>query len=293
LNGAFNFARINTNIVVSNNVVVTNVIVTSWSRVQGVSDEVKLVTVKTNAGGFTNGDLYFGSNTGIGWVSSDGGQSNLNWCILTNSAVTNALLLRGSLCMDQTGVFSNHLIAVTSDANASSAPKGVWRVDAQRNPALLANIDTFHLEGVITLPNDPQKWGPWAGKIITGDESSQPGVMYSIDPNGIVAVIDTSTLIPDGVRTEDFDIIPPNQNLYAGEPGRNLILELSANYFTNYVGDLLITQAGEGTAAKLFVVHWDAGSTNFVTRSISYIKPNGASGQFEHVSFSPIDLPNQ
>jgi hypothetical protein len=288
----FNFARVYTNISGTTNVVVTN-----WAGVSGVVDEVKVATVKATVGGFTNGDLYFGSDTGIGWLSSDGTRSNLDWCILTNVVVTNALLLRGSLHWDETGTWSNDVIAVTSDATISGSKKGIWRVDAQTHPTLIAQIDTRHLEGVVTVTNDVQRWGPWAGKILTGDEdaadangASRP-LIYTVDLNSAVVANDTANLFPGAIYPEDFDIIRQNQNLYACNPN-GMIVKLSSTYLTNYVGDLLITDAGEvSSPAKLFIVHWDSAKTNFVTRRISYVLPDGNAGAFEHVTFAPINIP--
>jgi hypothetical protein len=250
-----------------------------------------LATVKANTAGFTNGDMYFGSSDGVGWLSADGSVSNLNWCVLTNATFTNALPLRGGLYVDQTGVFSNSLIVVTSGDSDEITGKGVWRVDAQTNRTLVATINTKHLEGVVTLTNDTTKWGPWAGKIVTGDEDASPPVIYTIDPNGNVTNIDTTTLISESIHPEDFDIIPTNQDLYVCDFFNNSVMKIPASYFTNYVGDLLITDAGENlpSPAKLFIVHWDATMTNFVTRRISY--PQG--GRFEHVTFAPITLPAQ
>lgn len=269
-------------------------VITNWSGIHGLANEIKVATVKTNAGGFTNGDVYFGSGTGIGWLSANGSVSNLNWCVLTNATVTNALPLRGSLYVDQTGVFSNNLIAVTSEGSGSSSKKGVWRVDAQGHPTLLTNLNTPHLEGVITLTNDVQRWGPWAGKIITGDEDAPPqGVIYTIATNGAVTAYNTTNLISGGIRPEDFDIIPANQDLYACDPTGNQIMKLPYQFLTNYVGDILITDAGESTnpnAGKLFIVHWNAATTNFVTVSIPFKRPNGTVGELEHVTFAPINL---
>jgi hypothetical protein len=287
----YNFARIYTNPVVSNSVLVTN-----WSGAHGAGDEVKLATVKVNASGFTNGDIYFGSGNGIGWVSADGTRSNMNWCVLTNSIVTNALPLRGGLYVDQTGVFSNQLIAVTSDGATSTPKKGVWRVDAQAHPTLLTNLLTAHLEGVVTLPNDINRWGPWAGKIVTGDEDKIPvPLIYTIDTNGAVAAYDTTALIAGGIHPEDFDIIPTNQSLYCVAFNDNVsasaLVKLSKDYFSGYAGDLLITDAGEVVGpAKLFIIHWDAANTNFVTHRILF---TDTSRRFEHVTFAPIDLPTQ
>jgi len=249
--------------------------------------------VKQTAGGFTNGDMFFGSGTSIGWLSADGTRSNLNWCTLTNSAVTNALDLRGGLYVDQTGVWSNQLISVTSDTSNTLSDKGIWRVDAQGHPTLITNIFTRHLEGVVTLTNDVPKWGPWARKTITGDEAavdesnhSRP-LIYSIDTNGSVAKFALD------IQPEDFDIIPTNQDLYCVDNRDFSIVKLHRDYFTNYVGDLLITQAGEydlAHPARLFIVRWDNASTNFVIKTITL---PGAYGLFEQVSFAPINLPAQ
>ena len=297
----YDFAFIYTNLVLSNSVVMTNTIVTNWSGVHGVGEEVKLATVKADANGFTNGDMYFSSDTGIGFLSADGTRSNLNWCILTNSTVTNGLQIRGSLYVDQTGVWSNDLIVVTSPSGASLSNKGVWRVNTNHQPTLVANINTRHLEGVITLPNDTNHyWGPWAGKIITGDENALPiPLIYTIATNGTITTNITTSLIPGGIATEDFDIIPANQDLYCVDyrntnPAASAIARLSKNYFTNYVGDLLITEAGENAPpGNLFVVHWDASTTNFIVHKVPFKRSDGSTGRFEHVTFAPIDLPNK
>jgi hypothetical protein len=275
-----NFARIYLN--------GTNLEVGGWSGVSHVLDEVKLATVKKTANGFTNGEIYFGNDTVVGRVSADGTVANLTWCTLTNGIVINPLLLRGSLYVDQTGLFSNGVIVVTSDDSYQLDSKGVWRVDAQAHPTLLANISTLHLEGVVTLTNDVTRWGPWAGKIVTGDELDQS--IFTIDTDGVVTKYFSTNIIFQGIQPEDFEIIPPNQDLYACDPNFGQIMKLSRAFLANYVGDLLITQAGEfAQGGKLFIVHWDG--TGFVVRSIPYIR-YGSPGHLEHVTFAPINLPS-
>lgn len=279
--GTNNFARIYTNAVSSNIVTV----VTNWSGVHGEPDEVKLVTVKATANGFTNGDMYFSSGTGIGWLSADGTRSNLNWCILTNSVQTNALLLRGGLCLDTTGGFSNQLIAVTSPGPGTPGNKGIWRVRPNGTngvPELVAEIETSHLEGAIVLANEYAKWGPWAGKIVTGNELEHK--IFTIAPDGSVASFNL------GIDPEDFDIILPNHDLYACDQSRNSIFKLTHGLLTNYAGDLVITEE-LSVPSKLTLLRWDAVATNFVTRSIPFKHDDGTFGEFEHVTFAPIDLP--
>ena len=294
------FKQIYTNITTSGGAR-TNLIVANWSGVVGVTDEVKMATVKmpigtvTNSAGFTNGDLFFASSTGIGWVAADGTRSNLDWCVLTNSTVTNVLLLRGGLCVDQTGTFSNKLIAVTSSGDTPSL-KGVWSVDSNKNPYLLTQIFTAHLEGVTTLTNDVQRWGLWAGTIITGDEAHTDPIsgvpdplIYTISTNGAVGTYHTKNLITGGIFPEDFDVIPANQNLYITAYEKNIIMELPAQYFVEKVGDLLITQAGEGAPPGLFIVHWNSQGSNFVISSIPI--PSSVGNHIEHVTFAPLPLP--
>jgi len=269
----------------------TNGTLTSWSGIHGLPDEVKLAVVKSSTSGFTKGDIYLGANNDIGWLSSNGATSNITWCTLTNSFVTNALPIRGSIYVDQTGTFSNNIIAVASSGTVFMGYKGVWQVNALGQPTLLANIYASHLEGVITITNDASKWGPWAGKILSGDESAvninnypRP-VVYSINTNGTVASFRLD------IEPEDFDIIPANQDLYACDPN-GTIVRVSQSMFTNSIGDLLITQAGEFDASHpsaMFIVHWN-GST-FTARRMTYLRADGSPGQLEHASFAPISLP--
>jgi hypothetical protein len=291
-----NFAAIYTNLIMSNSIVVTNVVITNWSRVAGLSDEVKLATVKTNASGFTNGDLYYGAGNAIGWLSADGTRSNLNWCVLTNAAVTNALPIRGSLYVDQTGLFSNNLIAVTSDAGNSSPPKGVWRVDSLGYPTLITNIPTLHLEGVVTLPNDTNQWGPWDGKIVTGDEDFNPGGrIFAIATNGNYLVFNATNLIAGGIRSEDMDLIQSNQDFFVCNNAASGVYRLSANYFRNYTGDLLISDAGEQEIPHqgcFFIVRWDNIHTNFAITKFGFLDQSLNIGEVEHATFAPITTPN-
>ena len=275
--------RVYTNVVMSNSVAVaTNLIVTNWSGISGLTEEVKLATVKTTANGFTSGEVFFGNNLAakIGWLSADGTVSNLTFATLTNDT-----WIRGGLYIDQSGNFNGDLIAVTGNVQVGvNAGGGVWRVKSSGVASRLANITNTHLEGVITLTNDPARWGPWAGKIITGAEGSTPPMVITVSTNGTV-----QTFL-FGIGPEDFDIIPTNQDLYlAVATAPNRIDKVSRRYFEPYIGDLLITQSGDGLTSpdrKLFIVHWDSGTTNFIIQNIPTERI------LEHVTFAPINLPS-
>lgn len=266
----------------------TNGFVTNWSGIANVPDEIKLTTVKTTANGFTNGTLYFGNGTNIGRLLPDGTVSNMNWVTLTNGLGTNDTLLRGSLCVDQSGSFGGNLLAVTG-GDAGDEGGGVWSITATGTTTLLTTISNTHLEGLITLTNDAAKWGPWAGKIITGAESALPPLIFAISTNGNVA---TNLL---DIQSEDFDLVPAHQNLFVAALLRQSILQSPANLLTNFVGDLLITQEGEKDMnaprrndhpPRLFFVRWDG--TNLVKRASITLQ---AGDWLEHVTFAPMSLP--
>jgi hypothetical protein len=263
----------------------SNGVVTNWTGITNLDEEKKLAVVQQTAGGFTAGEIFFGTGVDgvIGKTSADGSVTNLNWLTLTNEI--NATLFRGSFYVDQTGIFSNNLIAVTGGGSDQGGE--VWRITSSGNATLivaLTNQLSPHLEGVITLTNDVAKWGPWAGKILSGAESKIPPQIHSIDTNGIV---ESFAL---GIAPEDFDVIPTNQDLYIAAYNEGQILRMSKSLLTNFVGDLLITQEGSSTISpKLFIVHWDAVGSNYLTRSIS--APSFGNQGFEHSTFAPISLP--
>jgi hypothetical protein len=229
-----------------------------------------------NASGFAYGAIYYPQEQGvIGCMSADGQHVTNTWVTLPNETLVSGL------CFDRSGNLGGDLIAVTSGQRANPATNGgVWRVTANGMATKLANLP-YVLEGVITLTNDAAavaKFGPWAGKIITGSKDQQ--TIYAIDANGTV------TEYPLGIEAEDFDLIPANQNLYCAIPyaSDGELLKISSTLLTNYVGDLLITQAGDIQAGlpKLFIVNWNG--TGFATRSIPYHEP------FEAVTFAPIAI---
>ena len=286
----------------------TNVTVTLSGVVSNVAAELPVAVVKTNAGGFTKGELFFGKGDWhyrttdttvpiIDKLSADGLQWTENWCVLTNETAPGTNLgVNGGLYVDKTGVFGYDLIAVTGNNFAAAGPQGVWRVNANGVPTLLANLPAEHLENVITLPNDPDKWGPWAGKILTGDKWNR--MLYLVETNGNTTAIDTRQLIPGGISPEDFDLIPAGQDLYLCDPDyggsgddRGSLMKLSRTLLTEYCGDLLVTQGGElDGKARLFIVHWSG--ANFIVRSIRYQHADGL-GHVEHVTFAPMDIQSQ
>ncbi|TAL06412.1 MAG: hypothetical protein EPO07_01865 [Verrucomicrobia bacterium] len=141
------------------------------------------------------------------------------------------------------------------------------------------------------MTNDVQKWGPWAGGLITGAESEHDELLhpspriYAVSPSGGVSFVKL------GIAPEDFDLIKSNQDLYISAYNDGMILKLSRNWLTNYIGDMLVTQEGLSPfAPAVFIAKWNPTNSAFETRRIS--APAFANSGFEHATFAPINLPN-
>ncbi len=94
------------------------------------------------------------------------------------------------------------------------------------------------------------------------------------------------------IRSEDFDLVPANQDLYCADEVGNRILKLPSSALSNFVGDVLVTQASDHypKPASLIFLHWESSITNFVLHEISV--PVSAAIDFEHVTFAPISIPS-
>ncbi len=254
-----------------------NATLTNWSAVSNFTGEIKLATVKTTANGWTQGDMYFGTGQAgqIGWVSANGTSVNTNW--LTLSGEPNPI---GGLYIDQSGVFGGDLIVVSG---ASTFGGGVWRITAAKGTNKVAQINDssghgVDCEGVVTVPNDAAKYGPWAGTILTCGETAS--LIYAIDVNKNVIAYDLGLVSPEDVR-----LIPSGQNLYCTDAGSYVVLKVPQGNFGGFVGDVLFVNEAINSPSALLIAHWTG--AQFVVRQI----PLGNS--LEHVAFAPIDIPGQ
>lgn len=242
---------------------------TQYSALTGLTNELKIATVRSNTGGFTTGEVFTGNgNIGeIVRVASDGTSFFNPWVTLPGSDG----LMRGSLYHDRTGVWGNDLIVVTTGGQ-------VWRVTSAGTPTFIADVDT-HLEGMITVPNDVGKYGPLAGKIIAGAEGQ--GLLYTFATDGTVASFAL------GVNIEDIDLIPTNENFFGVNFGTNRILGAPASEFSSIVGDILLTQEAFAFPG-LFRLFWNG--TTLVTESLTLDLGSESPGPWEHVTFVPAGI---
>jgi uncharacterized repeat protein (TIGR01451 family) len=288
---------------------------TPLSTIAGLGNEVKIATVRNGpcTGGFPVGSAFIGNGTPgqIAKINPDGSFVN-PWAILPRETS----MIRGSLYQDRACAFGGDLIVVTGNEQTDDNPfvGNVWRVNAAGTPTLVATLNK-HLEGVITLPDDP-KYGPLAGRIVAGDEDrvvSGPnqqngafGKVFGISPTGNIitvgaaepayaAYLNFPTSTP--IHPEDLDLvtrartgIPNDGDLFAvdfhnGQPGLGQILRASSVDFADHCGEILITQEfPNGDVPSGFsLMTWNP---NTLTFDVAVMMNTGTAGtQFEHVTF--------
>lgn len=236
-----------------------------FSAVHGLDDELKLASVRSGPcqGGFATGEVFTGSGAPgvIVRVAADGSSIQNPWVTLLGESG----LMRGSLFQDRYCSFGGDLVAVTTAG-------GVWRVSSAGAATKLAQINT-HLEGVTTLPNDPAKYGPWAGTIVAGAENQTR--FYTISTAGVVASFNL------GIRPEDLDVINADENFYGVDYAGQKIWSAGASQFAGMVGDIAVAQESPGI---LWRVHWDAATSSFTKEELARV------AQWEHVTFAPLTV---
>jgi hypothetical protein len=250
------------------------------------SDEVKIATAKTTIGGFTAGELFTGNGVDgqVVRISADGSTVQSPWVSLPGAGNG---LMRGSLFVDDTGVYGNDLIVATTAGE-------VWRIDGSAAAdcsvgcTMLADVNV-HLEGLLVVPNDATAWGSLAGKVIAGAEGS--GLMYVFDNGGFVET-KLLSLGGDPINIEDIDLIPSGQNFFGVNFGTSRLLGVPASGFASSAGHILLTEEffdSTGGKTGLWEFYWDPLLAAFVVDP--FIRSGGElPGQWEHVTFSTAGI---
>lgn len=243
----------------------------AFSTTSGLTDEVKIATVRAgNTAGFLAGELFVGNG-----VEGQIVRINALGTVVINPWVSlpgaNNGLIRGSLYLDGTGVYGGDLIVVTTTGE-------VWQIDSSGN-ATFINDAGVHLEGLITVPDAPARYGPLAGKIIAGAEGS--GTLHAFDAQGNHDVYNL------GVNIEDIDLIRLGENFFGVNYGSSRLLGVAVHELRPIAGDILLVQempSGSG----MYWLHWDG--TNLVADELPLSALSTYSDQWEHVTFAPAGI---
>jgi hypothetical protein len=205
---------------------------------KGQTDELKVATVRASAcqGGFSVGDTFAGNGVPGQLLLVRGGMVAANpWVTLLDPATgPEKAHIRGSIYQDRHCAFGGDLIVVTGNSQPIFQVDNhgwmgkVWRVACGPVAGCSAPVVTLvadlqkHLEGVVTVPNDPARYGPIAGRILVGDEDrtfgphGKCGRLFAIrSATDIFTISAPDALSPDCVTSQN-DVIS-----YAGLPHYN------------------------------------------------------------------------
>lgn len=293
---------------------------TPFSGLAGLTDELKIATVRASAcqGGFTVGQAFTGNGQPgqLVRISANGATVNNPWVTLPGEAAT----IRGSLIQDRFCAAGGDLVVVTGNEQntnpANDNVGNVWRVTAAGAATKIATIGR-HLEGVTTVPNNPAVYGPLAGRILAGDEdrlfngnvqlNGPNGKIYAINPNGVNDYFTigngspTTCTVPTGqpsgcnyqtatpFNPEDLDNIRANSDFFGVAFSNGLVytassLDQSATNFRDRCGQILISQEFPfPNTSGLSALRWTG--SGFAVDPLTSNR-DGQILQWEHVTFT-------
>ena len=208
-------------------------------------------------GGFQPGELFTGNGVAgaVARISADGAAVQNPWVALPGETGHVS-----GLHVDRTGAFGGDLMVVTTTG-------GVWRVNSAAVPTRVAALNT-PLAGVVVVPDDAEKYGPWAGRALVGAKAQ--GSVYALDSQG------QADSLQVGLNPQDIDIVPAHENFFAVDSASRKLLGAAEGAFAGIIGDILITQESPGLVSG---VRWNG--TEFVVAGLAE-----AAG-LRQVTFSP------
>jgi hypothetical protein len=259
-----------------------------FSQIHGLSDEVYMASPRSGpnvAAGFTAGDVFTGNGQDgeVLRISFDGSSSSLFATLRDPSNPTGSVgLLRGGLQFDQTGVWGGNLLVVTTLGY-------VFVVHSNGLFELVTHFDlgangVSETEGVTVVPNDVNKFGVFAGNILTGFDQ-QPD-MLACTPARVCTRHTVSNVDPnDSPSTWSFEgfHVADGGNFYGCDFVNNRVLAASADDFAaqGMEGDLIFSQ--ENGLLSRFVVTAQ-GEAKF--EQILYDPSGETPGQWEGTTFA-------
>lgn len=236
----------------------------SFSNLSGVTGDLKIATARDDGfgislGGFKPGELFTGTDAPgvVARIASDGATLQNPWATLSGETG----LVTG-LYVDRTGIYGGDVIAITTSG-------GIWRINSAGLATRIALLGTA-LTGVTTIPEDPEKYGPWSGKILAGAKDQD--LIYAVETNGNVV---SYTL---GFHPGDIRLIPAHENFYGVDPLTRKLWGAPADAFANMIGDILIAQP----SGALTHVRWNG--TQFETINLAQVS------QWAQIAFAPAGL---
>lgn len=236
-----------------------------FSNVAGFGGTVVVAAARDDGqglsrGGFHPGELFTSNGVAgaIARLSADGATVQNPWTTLPGETG-----IISGLHVDRTGTFGGDLLVVTTAG-------GVWRVNSAAVATRVAALNT-RLAGVVVVPDEAERYGPWAGRALVG--AKDQGSVHALNAQG------QADSLQVGLQPQDIDLVPAHENFFAVEPAARRLLGAPEGAFAGIIGDILITQKSPGVIAR---VRWDG--LGFVVSELAQAV------EFEQVAFSPAGV---
>ena len=264
---------------------------------EGIYGNALAIAPQNNLGGFTPGEIFV--------PGFQNGQPTLQRLSPTGEVLDPAFAvfeddnIPQSIVFDETGAFGGGMVIFASSPSRFAANTfGFFRVDRTEEskgevteislnpeaPATFANYVNFNSHALTfdIVPNDLQRYGPLAGKIIFGDGFTGLAQIGTLDPNGkfeLFPLVYTDGSEPnntndpltrDGISSGFSEtplaprLVRPNQNLISpiaqfnsfipNSAGTNV---LSADYLQPFVGEIISLNSTFSSSANSTIVRWD------------------------------------
>ncbi|HET9870920.1 MAG TPA: hypothetical protein VFR02_10555, partial [bacterium] len=238
-----------------------------FTAINDLPDEINITIARdecngNSLGGFVAGTIFTegtGSGT-VGKISPDGASFQNPWVTLPGESG------RKGLWLDRTGIFGGDLLVINNTG-------GFWRVNAQGGYSKVATLPSGDYDGLTTVPNDPARFGPWAGTALTAQE--QNSTIYSIAPDGAVSSYFFAPGV--GAAINDMLLVPPNENLFM-TAYNSFVYGVPASQLSGIAGDFLVP--GE-ISGQVWDLRWDG--SQYVSTVLFNVPGAGA----EELAFGP------
>ena len=239
------------------------------TNVSGIGSEVYPVVAPNDCNGLSLGGFPAGTIVSLGTsggsilrISPDLKTVQNPWATLPTGGGE-----RKGMYFDRTGLFGGDLLVSTISGQ-------IYRINSSGQVSLLASFNnTSYMEGIVTLPNDVARYGPWAGTLLATGES---GFIYSVSPTGAT----TTFSLPGTINK--IHVVPPDENFYYSNFGNNF-LGAPASQFAGIVGDVIAT---DEVAGYIWDIRWNG--TQFVPTLITTVNSILEQSVFAPVGMGPI-----
>jgi YD repeat-containing protein len=288
-----------------------------------IDDETTLLTVQPgNAAGFSTDDIFIAdgvknatglpggsySNPGqIGVIFDDGTQFKADW---TTLPVPAGAVINAETFIDNSDAFGGDMLVMDSDND-------VFVVDAKGDytevganvapPPVGQSYSPDDSGGLVSVPNNPAVWGPYAGTILVFPEyntrndvsTSYPAYDLSLSSSDGGAMSPELTVSPADIQmsvfpntgsndvwssTEWAGIIPTNADLYVTvDTNGNPLDAIEASNFSGMAGDILLEGGEDNNTLADVYYNSSAGTLTGRTFDTSIDSTTG----FEAFTFGP------